>query len=457
MKTDSTIKNSRGTPKYIVASIIFILAIIAAKLIINNPPEQRRGAPSKAPQMSVEVVKVQPEQYQIELNSFGTVRPRTQSALVAQVSGQIKFISDNFRDGGFFEAGDLLVQLDDRDYKADLDIARATLSEAKQLLLEEQARADIASEDWNRYKSLPEEQRLSSTNTPNKLLLRGPQIEAAKARVLSAQAQLSKAELAVERSAIIAPYAGRILNKSVDVGQVVGANTTLASIFAVDFVEIRLPLNNSDLALIDLPEEFRSSSPSASLINQAEVFFSSELTPEQVWHGRIVRTESAIDSTSQQLYVVAQIDDPYGLDENERSASVKIGQYVTARIKGKLLNNAMVIPNSAIYQGSYVYVVDEGILKRREINTRWQNESDAVVSDGLKFGEQLVTTALGQISSGTPVTISNKDNQNPQLADLDPERRRRLQERADAQGVSVEQLMAERRKNRHKNQAEDKS
>jgi hypothetical protein len=117
----------------------------------------------------------------------------------------------------------------------------------------------------------------------------------------------------------------------------------------------------------------------------------------------------------------------------------------------------MVIPNSAIYQGSYVYVVDEGILKRREINTRWQNESDAVVSDGLKFGEQLVTTALGQISSGTPVTISNKDNQNPQLADLDPERRRRLQERADAQGVSVEQLMAERRKNRHKNQAEDKS
>ena len=256
--TTSTTPNSKR--KYIIPIAMIILAFIAWNFITKNPPEQRRGAPSKAPQMNVEVLDIQPQQYQIDLSSFGTIRPRTQSALVAQVSGQIRSVSENFREGGFFEKGDVLVQLDDRDYKADLDIARATLSEAKQLLLEEQARADIASEDWNRYKSLPEEQRLNNSNQPNALLLRGPQIEAAKARVLSAQAQLSKAELAVERSTIVAPYAGRILTKSVDLGQVVNANTTLATVFAVDFVEIRLPLNNSDLALIDLPEEFRTQS-----------------------------------------------------------------------------------------------------------------------------------------------------------------------------------------------------
>ncbi len=455
-----TTTGSQRVRKYLLAVTILVVALAGAIFISKNPPEQRRGAPSKAPQMNVEVMTIQPQQYQVELNSFGTVRPRTQSALVAQVSGQIKSISDNFRDGGFFEAGEILVQLDDRDYRADLDIARATLSEAKQLLLEEQARADIASEDWNRYKSLPEEQRLNNANTPNALLLRGPQVEAAKARVLSAQAQLSKAELAVERSAIIAPYAGRILNKSVDIGQVVGTNTTLASIFAVDFVEIRLPLNNSDLALIDLPEEFRSSLPDTSIINQAEVSFSSELNLEQVWRGRIVRTESAIDAASQQLYVVAQIDDPYGLNQAKSSASVKIGQYVTAKIKGKLLNNAIVIPNSAIYQGSYVYIVEEGVLKRRDVTTRWQNETDAVITDGLALGDKLVTTALGQISSGTPVSVgNNRQNfrQSPQVADLDPERRKRLQERAKAQGVSVEQLMAERRKKRNQSSSEDKS
>lgn len=447
-----TTVSPKGRRKYILAVMILVIAIGGAIFISKNPPEQRRGPPSKAPQMNVEVTVVRPQQYQIELNSFGTVRPRTQSALVAQVSGQIRSISDNFREGGFFEAGEVLVQLDDRDYKADLDIARATLSEAKQVLLEEQARADIASEDWNRYKSLPEEQRLNNSNTPNALLLRGPQVEAAKARVLSAQAQLSKAELAVERSSIVAPYDGRILNKSVDVGQVVGVNTTLANIFAVDFVEIRLPLNNSDLALIDLPEEFRSSQSAISTGDQADVSFASELNPEKVWQGRVVRTESAIDATSQQLYVVAQIDDPYGLVENSTKTSLKIGQYVTARIKGKLLNNAVVIPNSAIYQGSYVYVVEEGILKRREINTRWQNEQDTVITSGLGFGDQLVTTALGQVSSGTPVSIGNSarnSRPSPQLADLDPERRKQLQKRAEEQGIPVEQLMAERRKRRN--------
>ncbi|MEO0369571.1 MAG: efflux RND transporter periplasmic adaptor subunit [Pseudomonadota bacterium] len=454
-----TTKSATSKRKYLIALIILVAAIGGAVFISKNPPEQRRGPPSKAPQMSVEVMTVQPQQYQIELDSFGTVSPRTQSALVAQVSGQIKAISDNFRDGGFFKAGEVLVQLDDRDYKADLDIARATLSEAKQLLLEEQARADIASEDWNRYQSLPEEQRLNKADTPNILLLRGPQVEAAKARVLSAKAQLNKAALAVERSTIVAPYDGRILSKSVDVGQVVGANTALANIFAVDFVEIRLPLNNSDLALIDLPEEFRSSSVNTTTANQAEVSFSSELNAEQTWRGRVVRTESAIDTASQQLYVVAQIDDPYGLAQS-KAASVKIGQYVKARVKGKLLNNAVVIPNSAIYQGSYVYVVEEGILKRREIDTRWQNEADAVIASGLEFGDKLVTTALGQISSGTPVSVSSQGtglSQRSGFANVSPERLKRLQQRAKEQGVTVEQLMAERRKRRAQNSTEDKS
>lgn len=452
-----TTKSANSNRKYILAIAIIVAAISGAIFISKNPPEQRRGPPSKVPQMSVEVMTIQPQQYQIELNSFGTVSPRTQSALVAQVSGQIKSISDNFRDGGFFEAGEVLVQLDDRDYKADLDIARATLSEAKQLLLEEQARADIASEDWNRYKTLPEEQRLNKANTPNVLLLRGPQVEAAKARVLSAQAQLDKAALALERSTIVAPYDGRILNKSVDVGQVVGANTALANIFAVDFVEIRLPLNNSDLALIDLPEEFRSSSPNTIAGNQAEVSFSSELNSGQTWRGRVVRTESAIDTASQQLYVVAQIDDPYGLSQS-KAASVKIGQYVTAKIKGKLLNNAVVIPNSAIYQGSYVYIVEEGILKRREVNTRWQNESDAVIDDGLAFGDKLVTTALGQISSGTPVSVGNQGTGlRSGVVNTDPERQRQIQERAKEKGASAKQLMAERRKKPVTNAPEDKS
>ncbi|MBO1256100.1 efflux RND transporter periplasmic adaptor subunit [Alteromonas sp. 5E99-2] len=430
---------------------IFVVAIVAAYLIKQNPPTQKRGRPSAAPQMNVEVEMIKPKQYQIILSSFGTVRPRTQSELVAQVSGQIKHVSPNFREGGFFEKGEVLLQLDDRDYKADLDIALATLSEAEQGLLEEQAQVDIASEDWKRYSSLPSSQRLTNSETPSALLLRGPHLEAAKARVLSAQAQVDKAKLALERSSVIAPFAGRVLVQSVDVGQVVTVNTNLATVFAVDFVDIRLPLNNADLPLIDLPEEFRNVVNKPSNNAELKVTFRSELDEKSYWHGSLVRTESAIDSSSQQLYVVAQIDDPYAL-ENESSIPLKIGQYVTAEIQGKLLSDAIVIPNSAIYQGSYVYIVEEGVLKRKDVSILWHNETDAVISNGLNINDQLVMTALGQISSGTPVAINGeapKGQRPPRGGKGD--RQQHLQRMAEEQGISVAELMERRKKQRSEN------
>ena len=152
------------------------------------------------------------------------------------------------------------------------------------------------------------------------MVLRQPQYETAKAQVLSAQAQLDKVKLSLERTSIVAPYAGRILKKNVDIGQVISNNTQLADIFAVDYVEIRLPIKNKDLPLMKLPEEYRNvhktsaasrstsdntdnnTDKSSSMISN--VVISSDLMGEQVWQGKIVRTESAIDEMSQQLYVV---------------------------------------------------------------------------------------------------------------------------------------------------------
>ena len=82
---------------------------------------------------------------------------------------------------------------------------------------------------------------------------------------------------------------------------------------------------------------------------------------------------------------------------------MKIGQYVTAQIEGRTLPNAIVIPNSAIYQGSYVYLFDQGLLQRTEIEVAWQNSRESLINMGLKPGNQLVLTPLGQVSSGTPV------------------------------------------------------
>ncbi len=389
--------------KIFLPLVIIAVTVSLIMFISKNPPVSKRAKPSVAAQMTVATTTLIPQNYQVFVQSFGTVKPRTQSVLFSQVSGQINKVSTQFRAGGFFEQGDILIELDDRDYRAEVKIAQASLLAAKQSLQEENARVKQAEADWK---------RLGNGQAPNALVLRQPQYEAAKAQVLSAQALLDKVTLALERTKIIAPYAGRILNKSVDIGQVISSNTQLADIFAVDSVEIRLPIKNKDLPLMKLPEEYRNAQKQSSTegnkaLQNSNVVISSDLIGEQTWQGKIVRTESAIDEVSQQLYVVAQIIRPYDREYNQ-GAQIKMGQYVTAQITGRQVENVIVIPNSAIYQGSYVYIVQNQLLMRKEVELGWKNGAESIVIKGLNAGDELVLTSLGQVSSGTPVAIEEK-------------------------------------------------
>lgn len=374
----------------------FILLILGgiAFLVISNPPEVDRRPPAAGPQMSVDVMSIEQQPYHVRLESYGTVQPRIQSLLVAQVSGEITKISDSLRGGGFFEQGDVLLTIDDRDYLADVKIAEATLLDARQALAQEQARTLQAQQDWN---------RLGQEGEPGDLVLRKPQLLAAEARVISAQSTLEKARLDLERTKIVAPYAGRVMQKMVDLGQVVTMNSQVAEVYAVDKVEIRLPLRNRDLSFIDLPEDYRFENAGSAAEPQVTII--SELALGSEWQGQVVRTESAIDDNARQLHVVAQIDDPFG-KQAEGKTPLKIGQYVTAVLSGKHLTKAIVIPNKAIYQGSYVYLVVDGLLKRQEIEIAWQNRNQAIIKNGLQAGDKLVLTSLGQVTSGVRVSIA---------------------------------------------------
>lgn len=371
---------------------IFAGLVAIAVIIWMNPPETPQRPQFSGPTMTVETIPVLPRDYRIMLQSYGTVQPRTRSMLVAQVGGQIVEINENVRDGGFFEKGDTLGQIDPRDYEADVQIALASLADAKQAMAEAIARSDQAREDW---------ERLGNEGEPSKLVLRIPQLEAARAGVGSAESALTKVKLDLERTSIVAPFAGRVIRKLVDLGQVVGPNTQLAEIYATDVVEIRLPLRNRDLSFIDLPESYRHSGPRETSI---DVLIKSDLIGNEKWQARLVRTEGAIDESARQLHVIAQIDDPFG-PRSEGRSPLKIGQYVTAEIEGKTLPGALVIPNSAIYQGSYVYTVEDDILRRRDIEIAWQNDIDAVVDNGLELGMDLVMTPLGQVTSGIRVSV----------------------------------------------------
>ena len=380
--------------KYV--KIIFPIGIIGlllglAIIIRSNPPERpKRFAPADRA-MVVTTMPVQFQSYVIQLESYGSVQPRTQTTLTAQVSGQIVYVNPNIRDGGFFNKDDVLVSIDPRDYEANVRIAQAGLMDAHQTLADAAARSEQAREDWG---------MLGNEGEPPELVLRLPQLEAARAGIISAEATLQKAALALERTNIVAPFAGRVLQQNADIGQVVSSNSEIASIYATDYVEIRLPIRNSDLEYIDLPEIYRDA---ASPDTGSDVRIVSDLIGRTVWNARLVRTEGAIDQSARQLHVIAQINDPFSKSVDGRP-QLKIGQYVTAKLSGHTLLDVLVIPNAAIYQGSYVYVVEEGVLQRRGVEIAWQNDHDAIIGRGLSNGDVLVTTPLGQVTSGVRVS-----------------------------------------------------
>lgn len=379
--------------KWLIPAGVFGGLLALAMLIYANPPASPQRRPATGPNLVVETMPVRLQSYTVELQSYGTVQPRTQTTLISQVRGQIVYVNPNVRDGGYFKKGEVLASIDARDYEADVRIAEAILMDSRQQLAEAEARTMQAREDW---------ERLGNSDEVPGLVLRLPQLEAAKARVVSAESTLQKARLELERTDIVAPYAGRILRKQVDIGQVVNTNQALADIYATDYVEVRLPLRNSDLGYIELPESYVDDAAKGEV---AQVRILSSLVGETEWAAKLVRTEGAIDENARQLHVIAQVDDPFSQRSDNRSP-LKIGEYVTAKLTGKTLSSVLVIPNNTIYQGSYVYVIEGDVLQRRDIEIAWQNERDAIIEAGLADGESLVTTPLGQVTSGVRVRVS---------------------------------------------------
>lgn len=375
--------------------IVIVLTVAAIQLIGHFRPEAKKQSVKRAPTISVETMVVQPRQYQIILESFGKIEPRTRGVISSQLSGQITAVSPEFREGGFFEKGELLLTIDPRDYNVQVEIAEAELAEMRVGYEEQQALAEQAQKDWA---------DLGRKGKASAFALRKPQLEAARLKIDSARAKLKQAMLAVERTRIKAPYRGRLLSKSVDIGDLVSATARLAEIYAVDRLEIRLPLKNSELAFIDLPERElagQRSSPRVTVENSLG-------SESQYWNATVVRTAGAIDEKSQQLYVTAQINQEIGDEKGSARRPLKIGQFVNARIEGRTIADALVIPNAAIYQGSYLYLVKDGLLQRTEINIAWQNSAEALIESGLQGGDQLVLTSLGQVSSGSRVKMVDR-------------------------------------------------
>jgi multidrug efflux pump subunit AcrA (membrane-fusion protein) len=236
------------------------------------------------------------------------------------------------------------------------------------------------------------------------MVLRIPQFEEAEARFHAAEADVEKARRDLERTDIRAPYAGRILEQRVDVGQYVSTGTQLGRAFSTDVMEVRLPLTNQHLGFIDLPETFRETS---TPVVGPDVAITAKIgRSKSSWNGRIVRVDSSIDENSRQLFVVAQIEDPYRAPP-PGGAALKIGMFVDAIVEGRKLRDVFVLPRSSVRVSGEVILIDsESKIQRRKVSPIWKGETEVVIAGeggGIADGDVLCLTPLAYPANGTLV------------------------------------------------------
>ena len=382
--------------KVILPILVLIISALVIWMIFNNKPIAKKRNNAVTPKLRIKVMDPIAESYKVWVPSYGIVKPKTQSLLIAQVSGQIVDVSDRFRDGAFFEKGDQLLVIDDSDYKAQLAIAKAELNQAEFTLADERARSKLAKKDW--YK-------LGNTKKPPTLVSRELQLNTSLLNLEASKAKLLQAELDFGRTRIIAPFAGRVLSLDVNVGQVVNNGSTLGTVYAVDAVEIRLPLKQSDLVHLQLPESYRDMSAIGDDTNIITVKLSANITNEtHHWTGNLVRVEGTIDAQTRQLYVVIEVTDPYKYRE-DGTPPLKIGQFVNALIEGVDLNNVLVIPRSAVTSSYFINMIENSILSRIQIKPLWQDDKQIIISNQFSKGQKISVTPLGDVITGTAVEI----------------------------------------------------
>jgi RND family efflux transporter MFP subunit len=370
--------------KLFIPALVVIGSIFGAVTLMATSPQLKPSAVEPVA-ASVRVREVIPESIQLMVNSQGTVIPSTETALIPEVSGRVIWKSPALVNGGYFNEGDVLLRLEANDYRSTLERAQASLSRAE-------AEYEHAKFEYQRLKSLEDRQLTSRSQLENQL--RGYRV--AEAALQDARASFSQASRDVARTEVKAPFSGLVRQESVDIGQFVSRGSTVASIYATDTSEVRLPIADRQLAFLNLPLNHLGELP---LDEQPEVTLSARYAGRDLtWHGKIVRLESQIDTASRMVHVIARVRN------DEQEVPLNVGLFVKAEIDGLQVDDIVVMPRNALRTGNRVLIVDaDDRLHFRDIDPLRLYRDEVLIRGGLEAGERVCVSPLQTAIDGMAV------------------------------------------------------
>ena len=377
-----------------------ILGASAAAIVVINrtePTAQQIDATRKSAAL-VGTATVQRGVYAPRLAVLGTVRPAREIVLGPRVSGQVISVSPKFVPGGVVQQGDLLLQIDPADFENAVSIRQSELEQAEATLKIEQGRQSLAKKELALLEGTIDQMNRA-------LVLREPQIASIRAQVSAAKAAVQRAQLDLQRTRIVAPFAAQILSRSVNVGSQVTPGDELAQLVGIEQYWIMAAVPVRHLPRIQFAESDGEGS-AVTLRNPGTWPAGAERS------AHVTRMIGTLDQQTRLARVLITVPDPLGRKSD--APPLILETLIEAQIEGRPIEDVIRLSRDHVHEGDTVWVMKDGKLDIRDAEIVFRDAQYAYIRGGLQSGEEVVTTTLATVAEGIGLRRAEDVSETPE-------------------------------------------
>jgi RND family efflux transporter MFP subunit len=366
---------------WIVAVLLLVLAAVGARTVVKSR-QAAQAVPVKAATaapvlefLPSDLLTVTPRELRQTLAASGSLRAYNQAAVKARVAGEVREVL--VREGETVKAGQVLVRMDDADY-------RARAAQAEGALLAARGQLDIAAKARENNRALLDRGFISK----NAYDTASSQYDIAQANLNAAQGGLDVSRKAIGDTVIRAPIAGVVASRSVQPGEKVSADNKLLDVVDLARMEMEVAVPTSDII---------------GIAPGQEVTVKVEGLP-QLLPATVVRINPSTQPGSRSIMTYLQLDNPQN--------RLRAGMFGEARLTMAKKAGVLAAPASALQgngDSAYVYAVEQDKLVRRRVQTGITgSDGDATlveITGGLEPGARIVRSNLGNLPAGATVKV----------------------------------------------------
>ncbi len=364
-----------------VKSLLFpLLILLAGAITMNKLSDMRKEVPARPVTGKTRVVNVEPVEpatINARITGWGRLNSARPLTLVSEADGTLLAGEVPFQQGQGFADGALLLRVDDRQQRLDLNRSKSDFINAMATMM-----PDIQQQhpkEWQTWDAYFKQLRVDRP-VPTMPVATVDRIKRLLARynVYQLYYTMRSEEIALEKYRIRAPFKGTVVSADMRVGANVRSGTRLGEILSLQQLDLEVQLPASDLPWVN---------------RDGEVTLRSSQFPGQ-WQGRIDRIGSTVDQSTQTVTVYIRLDD------GEAPFPLLAGLLFEADLAGIALENASSVATQNLYGENMVYLLDKGKLVKRKVTVARREIDRVLVTGGLEQGELLVTDLLEGVAEG---------------------------------------------------------